>query len=105
MNKMRRSRNSESEFSMSTKQSAGVYGKGGGPAFEQYQQSAGKDTIVTKTGETSFGTAKDTVNQLRRSRNTVVMGQGGKKATTSTVKKGPNNLRRSRGSESEFSGK
>jgi hypothetical protein len=102
MNKMRRSRSSESEFSMSTNQAAGVYGKGGGPAFEQYQQDRGKDTIVTKTSETSFGTAKDTVNQLRRSTTTVPLGQMGKKATTSTIKRGPNKLRRSRGSESEF---
>jgi hypothetical protein len=102
MNKMRRSRNAESEFKLSTNAAPGVYGKGGGPAFESYPQSKGKDTIVTKTAETSFSTAKDSANQLRQSRNTVVMGQAGKKATTSTLKKGPNKYRRSRGNTAEF---
>lgn len=101
MNKMRRSRNAESEFSMGTKEAPGVYGKGGGAGFENYPQSRGKDTIVTKTRETSFGTAMESENKMRRSANDVKMGQGGKQASSSTMKTSKNNYRRSRGSESE----
>src|SRR5689334_13020142 len=103
MNNMRRSRTDVSEVSKGgMKQSQGVYGKGGGAGFENYQQSKGPDTIVTKTSETGLGTAKDTVNQLRRSATTTVFGQGGKQASSSTMKTTRNNMRRSRTAASEF---
>lgn len=101
MNKMRRSRDDKSEFSMGTKEAPGVYGKGGGAGFENYPQSKGPNTIVTKTSETSFGTAMESKNAMRRSANDVRLGQGGKKATSSTMKTSKNNYRRSRTSKSE----
>jgi len=102
MNKMRRSRTDASEItSGNVKQSPGVYGKGGGPGFENYSQSKGADTIVTKTAETSMGTAKETVNQLRRSASNTRFGVEGKQATSTTMKTSKNNYRRSRTSASE----
>lgn len=101
MNKMRRSRNAGSEFSMGTKEAPGVYGKGGGAGFENYPQSRGPNTIVTKTKETSFGTANEKSNTMRRSTDTVKMGQAGKQASSSTMKTSKNNYRRSRTSASE----
>lgn len=102
MNKVRRSRTDASEITGGTmKQAPGVYGKGGGPGFENYPQSKGKDTIVTKTAETGLGTAKDTVNQLRRSASNTRFGMEGRQATTSTIKTSKNNYRRSRTSSSE----
>lgn len=72
---------------------AGVYGRGGGPGFDNYKQDSGPDTIVTKTRETSLGTAKDQVNQMRRATST---DQGGraKEATTTTMKTSKNTYRR-----------
>lgn len=102
MNKMRRSRSSDVEFSMGTKEAPGVYGKGGGAGFENYPQSKGKDTIVTKTMETSFGTANEKSNTMRRSTETIKMGQAGKKATSSTMKTSKNKYRSSRGNTAEF---
>ena len=102
MNKLRRSRTEASEItSGGMKQSPGVYGKGGGPGFENYPQSKGADNIVTKTAETSMGTAKETVNQLRRSASNTRFGVEGKQATSTTMKTSKNNYRRSRTNVSE----
>jgi len=102
MNKMRRSRTDASEITGGAmKQAPGVYGKGGGPGFENYPQSKGANTIVTKTAETSLGTAKETVNQLRRSASNTRFGMEGKQATSTTMKTSKNNYRRSRTSISE----
>lgn len=102
MNKVRRSRTEMSEITSGTmKQAPGVYGKGGGPGFENYPQSKGKDTVVTKTAETSLGTAKETVNQLRRSASNTRFGMEGKQATSTTMKTSKNNYRRSRTGVSE----
>lgn len=102
MNKMRRSRTDMSEItSGNMKQSPGVYGKGGGPGFESYPQSAGSNTIVTKTAETGLGTAKTTVNELRRSASNTRFGVEGKQPSTSTMKTSKNKYRRSRTEKSE----
>lgn len=101
MNKMRRSRSEKSECPKG-QQAPGVYGKGGGAGFENYPQSRGKDTIVTKTRETSFGTAMESSNKMRRSAQTEKMGQGGKQASSSTMKTSKNTYRRSRGNTAEF---
>lgn len=99
---MRRSRTDASELSGGNmKQAPGVYGKGGGPGFENYPQSKGKNTIVTKTAETGLGTAKDTVNQLRRSASNTRFGMQGKQATSTTMKTSKNKYRRSRTNISE----
>ncbi|SRR6266852_854764 len=98
MNKMQRARTDASEIgSAPTKDSgSGVFGRGGGPGFDEYSQDKGPDTIVAKTRETSFGTAKDQVNQLQRAVTGTSSGRA-KQATTSTIKKDKNNYGRARG--------
>lgn len=94
---MRRARTAQSEVGSAPKKTdgTGVFGKGGGPGFEQYAQDSGPDTIVTKTKETSFGTAKDQVNQMQRATTTSSNGRA-KEATSSTINKSKNNYRRAR---------
>jgi hypothetical protein len=96
-NKVRRARVMEEVAKVPSKNDGtGVFGYGGGPGFDEYKQSRGPDTILNKTRETSFGTAKDNVNQLRRATTTSPNGRA-KVPTTSTIKKTANNYRRARG--------
>lgn len=103
MNKMRRARTSMSEVGSapSKNDGGGVQGKGGGPGFESYAQDSGPDTIPYKSKETSFGTAKDQVNQMQRATNSSPNGRA-KEATSSTINKSKNNYRRARGNTVEM---
>lgn len=95
-NKMRTAVRDTNGFAKSklTKDSGtpGVYGRGGGPGFDNYLQDRGPDTIVTKTRETTMGTAKDTTNNLRRATRTDAGGRA-KLATTTTMKTSKNKVR------------
>lgn len=93
-NKMRRAVATKDLGSPISKTSGtGVFGKGGGPGFENYKQDSGPDTIVTKTKETGLGSAKDQVNQMRRATDTDKGGRA-KEATSSTMKTSKNTYRR-----------
>lgn len=72
--------------------SAGVFGKANIPGFDSYPETGSPNFPHTKTGETGIGTAKDTVNQLRRA--TTSPSGRAKTATGNTMKTSSNTYRR-----------